>query len=475
MLNGIKILIVCCFTLSLVSCNIASISNPSQNVDLTKSRFLVYSYSDSTSIPDYSFYINKISFKKISGDWVDIALIPFKLNTLKLLNNQEHIGEFFIDPSVYSGFRITINNVEDAGGNSLSVYGGGTLDFDYEVTSTPTSTHLINLNWDFTIDTFSGGVFKPLVSIRPDELSASELLLFVSNSGSNYITVLDGYKGLAIGAVTVGMEPKGIVLNTEGSRLYVLNSQDATVSVVDPDNLTVLSTISVSSGTDPVDMVFAPEREGSPEGKLYITNNGSRNITVARVEPNALLGNIEVGLGPKDIEIDRVRREVYVVNKGSNELSVIDILNDKEVARIPVCDDPESVVSGGGGDVYVYCPSVGIVDKVTLASMSVVDKRILDVSMSKGLHVEGYFGFYSTDRSLGKVYILDNLGAIISEVSVGVEPYDMTYDDNLSKLYVANYGGDTITVLNLISNIAEKTVTVGSRPYGIVSYRQRDR
>lgn len=474
MLNGIKILIVCCFTLSLVSCDLAASSYTPQSVDLSKSRFVVYSYSDSKNIPEYSFYINGISLKNSSGQWIELSLKPYELNTEKLRSGQVLLGEFFVDPNVYNGLRLNIANVRDSGGNPVEIHGGGILDFKYNIGSTPSSTHLINLNWNFTRDSFAGGVFKPEVNLRSEELSASELLLFVSNSGSNYVTVIDGYKGIAIGAVTVGLGPKGIALNTEGSRLYVLNSKDSTVSVVDPNNLMVLQTIDVGSGFNPTDMVFASQREGSMEGKLYITNNGSRDVTVLSVEPDALLGNVEVGLGPGDIEIDRIRKEVYVVNEDSNELSVISTLTDKEVSRIPVCDGPVSVSSGDSQILHVFCPEVGHIDKVDLKDMIVVEKLILDASMSKGLHVDDFSGFYATDISSGEVLILDSFGTVISEVYIGESPYDMAYDNVLSNLYVANDGG-YVTVLSLVTIAVENIITVGSKPYGIVSYRQRGR
>jgi DNA-binding beta-propeller fold protein YncE/regulation of enolase protein 1 (concanavalin A-like superfamily) len=72
--------------------------------------------------------------------------------------------------------------------------------------------------------------------------SADGTKAWVTGMGSNNVIEISGTGG-RLGLVNVGQGPTGIVVNAANNRLYVLNKFDASISVVDGNGMTVLSTV----------------------------------------------------------------------------------------------------------------------------------------------------------------------------------------------------------------------------------------
>jgi YVTN family beta-propeller protein len=106
--------------------------------------------------------------------------------------------------------------------------------------------------------------------------------LYVTNSGSDNVTVVNTNNGQTIATIAVRDQPFGITLSKDQSLAYVANS-DATVSVIATASSTKLTgTLRVETSTGSMVAV-------SPDGKtLYVTNSGGntvRSATLIHVDP----------------------------------------------------------------------------------------------------------------------------------------------------------------------------------------------
>jgi YVTN family beta-propeller protein len=57
---------------------------------------------------------------------------------------------------------------------------------------------------------------------------------------------------------------------------------------------------------------------------------------------------------------------------------------------------------------------------------------------------------------------------VVATVAVGVQPDSAALSANGARLYVANFGGGSVSVIDTATNAVTKTVTVGTRPTGVV-------
>lgn len=57
---------------------------------------------------------------------------------------------------------------------------------------------------------------------------------------------------------------------------------------------------------------------------------------------------------------------------------------------------------------------------------------------------------------------------VVKTVMAGSEPNGLAFDLANGEMYIANYGSNTVTVINCVSNEVIKTVHVGTDPIGII-------
>lgn len=83
--------------------------------------------------------------------------------------------------------------------------------------------------------------------------------LYVANAGSDNVSVIDLNTGLARTHIPVGSNPRGVLLNRDGSLLFVYNALDGTLSVVETRAYEVTDEIPVSDFSIPVDTILASQ------------------------------------------------------------------------------------------------------------------------------------------------------------------------------------------------------------------------
>jgi len=83
--------------------------------------------------------------------------------------------------------------------------------------------------------------------------------LYVANAGSNNISVIDLGTGLGRANIDVGANPRGILLNRDGSLLYVYNALDGTLTIVETRTLEVADELPISDFNIPVDTLLAQQ------------------------------------------------------------------------------------------------------------------------------------------------------------------------------------------------------------------------
>jgi YVTN family beta-propeller protein len=72
--------------------------------------------------------------------------------------------------------------------------------------------------------------------------------IYVANSGNDNVSVIDGASETVITTIPIGYAPMGIALNEKGNRVYVANRASNDVSIVDGANDTVIDVLSVGLG-----------------------------------------------------------------------------------------------------------------------------------------------------------------------------------------------------------------------------------
>jgi YVTN family beta-propeller protein len=136
------------------------------------------------------------------------------------------------------------------------------------------------------------------------------------------LMVVGNIPATAAGGVTstipVGTYPRGVAFTPDGSTAYVTNAGSDTVSVIAVASGTVTSTIPV--GSFPVGVAFTPD--GST---AYVADSGSNTVSVIAVASGTVTSTIPVGTEPYRVAFTPDGSTAYVTNAGSSTVSVIDV------------------------------------------------------------------------------------------------------------------------------------------------------
>jgi YVTN family beta-propeller protein len=204
-----------------------------------------------------------------------------------------------VQGKIVTGLRLSADGkviyVTDFISNSVSVYDAATQDF---ITS--------NTNVTYAFDA---------------ALSADGSKLYVSNWGQiqfgspDVVTVVKASDLTFLSNITVGKNPEKIIEDPANSRLFVLNSDQETISVVDTATDTVKSTVSLLSSADSPTGVFPVGGVLSKDGStLYVAAAAKNSVEVIDTATLKVRGSIPTGWYPTAVELSSDGTTLFVVN-----------------------------------------------------------------------------------------------------------------------------------------------------------------
>ena len=94
-----------------------------------------------------------------------------------------------------------------------------------------------------TLDTADQPVNMPFAVV----LSPDGKILYLVNAGSNDLSVIDLSTNQGIAHIYVGANPRGIAITPDGTRVFVNNVLDGTLSVVDTKTLAIVETVTLTN------------------------------------------------------------------------------------------------------------------------------------------------------------------------------------------------------------------------------------
>ena len=207
-------------------------------------------------------------------------------------------------------------------GRRLSVSQGG-VDGHQTVSIINTRTNTI----EKTIDAGTGCwcVAADGIAVLPDGTR-----VYVTNELDNSVTVIDTMFRGVMATVPVGPGPTGVAVHPDGTRVYIVNGSSPTsVSVLDSVTNAIVATI-------PLGVLQARGVRISPDGsRLYVSTYGSNSIKVIDTGTNAVVGTIPVGTLPVGVDVSPNGAYVYVAN-GGGSVAIVSTTTNSVVASVPV-------------------------------------------------------------------------------------------------------------------------------------------
>jgi YVTN family beta-propeller protein len=320
---------------------------------------------------------------------------------------------------------------------------------------------VLALALDYGTSMKKGREFSPTFAMEVPAKAAWQMVGYTSNTEMSSLTVFDKRSSLVTGVVATGRDPRGLALDPRANRLYVALSGADAIDVVDVVGTEAISRINLSVGSRPRDLVLAPD------GRLVVVNPGTR--TVGFVDPLSTqeLARVPVGEDPWSILLDRAGQRAYVLNRRSNNISVIDVANRSLVRTVPT--DPEplwSQMNGAGNRLYLICAGSAFLTIFSLPDLAVVNRVHIGLGAS-ALRVDPrtdliYVGKRDEDRL--SVYEPFSFLSIDDFDVPGPVTY-MAIDEVDNTLFALIPSMQRVAVIDLTSRRILSVVDVGRDPY----------
>lgn len=253
---------------------------------------------------------------------------------------------------------------------------------------------------------------------------------YVTNGGSNTVTVFDVLNLRQDRVIPVGANPTGVTANPKRNEIYVVNSGSGSVSVIDAEKKSVVATIPVQRRP----YFISVNAEGT---RGYVANAGSNSVSVLDLEKRRQIAVIGVGESPGKAVLSPDGRTLVVSNFQGGSASIIDVTMPPAEMRV------RSVFSG--------CP--GATDIAILP-----DSSKAFVACSNGHRV---MAIQLQSNTPGQPERKD---ALLAMLDVGKAPAALALKPDGGEIFAVNYDDGSISEINTSTNEVGGAYFIGTHP-----------
>jgi len=268
-----------------------------------------------------------------------------------------------------------------------------------------------------------------------------------------------------IATIAVGHQPIYLAADQKTNRVYVSNQADDTVSVIDGATNKVLSTVRV--GHFPNGVAVNPNTN-----TIYVANLSSGSLSIIN-GTKLTTSTLRLGASPAKVAVNPFTNRVYVTLENQNGfLDVISGGERKLVASIPVPPYPLSVaVDTDSNQVMVAdflcgCGQVSLVDGATDAVMNTI--KLPGASLVGGVAMDwAHDRAYATDENSG-FYVIDSIkGTVLGTVGGLDYPNEVAAIPGTTLAVEPDTGSNRAIFIDALTLRVKKRVRVGKFPTGV--------
>jgi YVTN family beta-propeller protein len=282
----------------------------------------------------------------------------------------------------------------------------------------------------------------------PDVPAGYREYAYISNGGSNTVTVLDLVYLRQDRTLQVGASPTHLAANPVRNEIYVVNAQSGTISVIDAETNRIAATLPVHRLPSFISV--------DPTGhRAYVANSGSNTISILDLDRRREITVAGTGEQP---DVDRIApdgRTLVVTNRGSNSVSIFDVPPYNPGATREPPPHLRAAFPGcpGASDAVILPDS----SKAFIACSTGHQVMAVNLAAAPGSWAARQNPALMTDHMLT---LLD----------VGKLPVHLAMKPDGGEIFVSNFGSDSISEIATGTNEVGGTYTIGSGPVqGIVS------
>jgi YVTN family beta-propeller protein len=287
------------------------------------------------------------------------------------------------------------------------------------------------------------------------------------------VSVIDTTTHKVVATVPTGKAPVNPTFTPDRQFVYVANSQTNTITVIDVH--TNKAKEIPAGGDRPSGLAFSPQGD-----RLYVslisqdyTSPGSVHsidLATGKVTPD-----IRMGADPERVALTPDGQHLFVNNLLDGTMAVVDTATNKIIATVMLGDLPfNPLMSPDGSVVYVGVMSAGHIAVVDTGTYQVV--RTLPAESPNGISFSlDYQSLFVSNALSGTVQQVSvAMNKVLNTQNVGGLPGNIAVLPDGKHAYMVRPDGTTVEVLDTESLMITETITVGTGPSVVSVCRPKD-
>ncbi len=318
------------------------------------------------------------------------------------------------------------------------------------------------------------------IAVLAAPLLAAPVRIYVANSDDSKVSIIDPSSDKVVGEIPVSPNPHGIVPSPDGARFYVSSESKDVLDVVDRKTAAVIRRVPL--GTRPNNVAIT--RDGR---RVYICIRGESWVDIVDTASLEKVKSVPVGKGPHNIY--RTPDDAYMIatSMDDNKLTVIGVKSEKPEFEIPLDGVPRPLVIDASPDgvirrlfvqlsnlhgfAVVDYPTRRITRRVLLPEAPPGARPLIPATFSHGI------GIAPDHQTLWVTSLLDNSVSVfalpglarIKTIPVGRGPDWLVFTPDGKRCYVSNAGSNSVSAIDTSGLNELAQIPVGKVPKRIIA------
>jgi YVTN family beta-propeller protein len=318
----------------------------------------------------------------------------------------------------------------------------------------------------------------------------SDQTLFVENTNSGDVSIIDNTRLAVVGSIPVGLSPDDIVSSPNGAMLYISRivrsaagrpTGKGEVVAVDRATRQILWRAPLPGVPNHLAV--------SPDGKLvYVTLVSTHYVDIVDPARRAVVDSVDVGTGPHDILVSPDGHRVYVGLILGNKVTIFDATTHAIIRQIGF-EAPVRPIALTADQTRLFVQlshlhGFVVVDPATGQTIRQIQLPLapgqtrpdsMPVTADHGLRITADGRYLIANGSMANlvaIYSLPDL-SLVGTVPVGTDPNWDTLSPDGTRVYVSNRGSDDVSVIDIAARKEVARVKVGRYPERMTAVASR--
>lgn len=303
------------------------------------------------------------------------------------------------------------------------------------------------------IEVKKGETLKMNILLYPQKLLlSSDTNMLTVSKGNNSLSIVNLENNTVFKSVPTGSAPDSIAVITEMNKIYVSNSGENNISLIDLKSLKEIKKINMENGKAPSTLLLSPGKD-----KLYVYNPTTGIFSVLDTKTDAFQNSEivpEKRDGIKAVFINNLNEIIFVYQ---DSLSVISASGESERKSSPGIFYSTGISAASNNSIFVYNNSTNEILNINTSNFE-IDSRI---------KIEGVPGAITVDNSGNTLYVAfpDSLSILSAgsgqpikeKVAVGSPISQLKLSPGGNKLYLVSKSSGSILIFDIQKQEVLKT------------------